>query len=73
MEDVNTGTATNTCCESTARDAYMLGYQVIMVADANAARSDEEHIASLSSLAALFADVRTAEEVAGLLREGRSA
>ncbi|MGE4337752.1 MAG: isochorismatase family protein [Pigmentiphaga sp.] len=68
-----TGTATNTCCESTARDAHMLGYQVIMVADANAARSDEEHIASLSSLAALFADVRTADEVAGLIREGRSA
>lgn len=62
-----TGVATNTCCESTARDAHMLGYQVIMVADANAARSDEEHIASLSNLAGLFADVRTAQGVGVLL------
>lgn len=67
-----TGVATNTCCESTARDAHMLGYQVIMVADANAARSDEEHIASLSNLAGLFADVRTAEEVTVLLRNTMS-
>ncbi|WP_242438923.1 cysteine hydrolase family protein [Streptomyces sp. CB00455] len=30
-----TGTATNVCCESSARDAWTLGYRVIMVADAN--------------------------------------
>ena len=33
-----TGTLTNICCESTARDASTLGLRVIMVADANAAR-----------------------------------
>ena len=32
------GTVTNTCCESTARDASMLGYKVVMLSDANAAR-----------------------------------
>ena len=32
------GTVTNVCCESSARDASTLGYRVVMVADANAAR-----------------------------------
>src|SRR5215472_12943532 len=31
------GTATNVCCESSARDAMMLDYRVIMLSDANAA------------------------------------
>ncbi|MGE0746411.1 MAG: isochorismatase family protein [Rhodospirillales bacterium] len=58
-----TGTATNVCCESTARDANMLNYKTIMVADANAARSDAEHNATLSNLYGLIADVMTADEV----------
>jgi ureidoacrylate peracid hydrolase len=32
------GTATNVCCESTARDAMMLNYKVFFVSDANAYR-----------------------------------
>ncbi len=34
-----TGTATNVCCESTARDAMMMNYKVIFVSDANACRT----------------------------------
>src|ERR1700741_3657277 len=34
------GTATNVCCESTARDAMMLNYKVFFVSDANACRTD---------------------------------
>jgi ureidoacrylate peracid hydrolase len=30
------GTATNVCCDSTARDAMMLNYRVVMLSDANA-------------------------------------
>lgn len=60
---VVTGTATNVCCESTARDANMLNYKTIMVADANAARSDAEHSATLSNLYGLIADVMTTDEV----------
>ena len=30
------GTATNICCESTARDAFMLNYRTLVVSDANA-------------------------------------
>src|SRR5690348_3799158 len=38
-----TGTVTNTCCESTARDAMMLNYKTVMVSDGNAAATDAEH------------------------------
>ncbi len=62
-----TGTVTNVCCESTARDAAMLNYKVIMVADANAARSDDDHNAALNNLFNIFADVRTTDEVIVLL------
>jgi len=52
-----TGTLTNCCCESTARDAMQMNYKIIFVADANAALTDEEHLATLSSMTAIFADV----------------
>ena len=58
-----TGTATNTCCEATARDANMLNFKTIIVSDATTARSDAEHNAALSSLLNLFADVMTTQEV----------
>jgi ureidoacrylate peracid hydrolase len=38
-----TGTATNVCCESTARDAMMMNYKVIFVSDGTATHTDEEH------------------------------
>ena len=60
-----TGTATNMCCESAARDAMMLDYKVVMVSDANGARYDEDHIAGLTSFYQSFGDVRTTEEVIG--------
>jgi ureidoacrylate peracid hydrolase len=62
-----TGTLTNVCCESTARDAMQHNYRVIMAADANAALSDTEHEASLNSLGFAFADIRSTEEIEGLL------
>jgi ureidoacrylate peracid hydrolase len=68
-----TGTVTNVCCESTARDAAMLNYKVIMVADANAARSDEDHNASLNNMFNIFADVQTTDEVIALLDTGTPA
>ena len=65
-----TGTATNVCCKSTARDAMQMNYKVIFVADGNATFSDFEHNATLNNLLALFADVMTTEELIGVL--GRS-
>jgi ureidoacrylate peracid hydrolase len=68
------GTATNVCCESTARDAMMLDYRVIMVSDANAALTDEEHAAALNTFMMFFGDVMSAEEtIARLNRKGGTA
>jgi ureidoacrylate peracid hydrolase len=61
------GTATNVCCESTARDANMLNFKTIMVSDGNATRSDAEHNATLSNLFGLFADVMTTNEIVARL------
>jgi len=58
------GVATNVCCESTARDAMMRNYRVLVVSDATAALTKEDHFTSLVSLSSCFADIRTTEEVA---------
>jgi ureidoacrylate peracid hydrolase len=52
-----TGTVTNVCCESSARDAMMLNFKTIMVSDGNAARTDAEHNATLASFYSVFGDV----------------
>jgi ureidoacrylate peracid hydrolase len=62
-----TGTLTNVCCESTARDAMMLNYKVFFASDATAARGDGEHNGALAGLMAMFADVRSTSEILQLL------
>lgn len=62
-----TGTVTNVCCESSARDASTLGYRVVMVADANAARRDEDHNATLHTVYRSFGDVRSTDDVLELI------
>ncbi|OYU49238.1 MAG: hypothetical protein CFE31_07685 [Rhizobiales bacterium PAR1] len=52
-----TGTVTNVCCESTARDGMMLNFRTIMVTDGNAAANDEEHNASLIAFYLTFGDI----------------
>lgn len=61
------GTKTNVCCESTARDAMMLDFKVVMLADCCAALSDDEHRASLETHIQQFGDVLTADEALKLL------
>lgn len=61
------GTATNVCCESTARDAMMLDYRVVMLSDANAAGGDAEHAASLDNIALFFGDVMSVDEAVARL------
>ncbi len=61
------GTATNMCSESTARDAMMLDYKVVMVEDANAARYDDDHLAGLTSFYQSFGDVRKTDDVIGMI------
>ena len=55
------GTVTNVCCESSARDAMMLNFRTIMVSDANAAHTDEEHNASLIAFYLTFGDVMSTD------------
>lgn len=62
-----TGVATNVCCESTARDAMMLNYRTLMVSDACAAPSDEEHAATMGNFYLFFGDVQTTDEVVSRL------
>lgn len=66
------GALTNVCCESSARDAMMMNFRTIMVADANAARSDEEHLATLITFVQVFGDVRSTDEVVGMLHSDES-
>jgi ureidoacrylate peracid hydrolase len=65
-----TGTATNVCCESTARDAMMLNFKVIMVSDGLATHTDEEHNATLSNFYGQFGDVQTVDEAFQSLERG---
>lgn len=66
------GTLTNVCCESSARDAMMRGFRVVLASDANATRTDAEHVASLVAIHQVFGDVRTTEDIAALLVAGAS-
>ena len=66
-----TGTLTNVCCESTARDAMQRNYRVIFVADGNAALTDAEHNATLCNMATLFADVMTTEHVLAVIKASK--
>ena len=63
-----TGTLSNCCCESTARDAMQMNYKVIFVADANAALTDAQHNATLDNMCMIFADVRSTQEVLGVIK-----
>jgi ureidoacrylate peracid hydrolase len=67
-----TGTATNVCCESTARDAMMMNYKVIFVSDGTATHTDEEHNATLGIMASNFADVMSTNEVVACLSKAMS-
>jgi ureidoacrylate peracid hydrolase len=68
-----TGTVTNVCCESSARDANMTNFRTIMVSDGNAALSQEEHDASLTAFYNTFGDVMDTNMIIALLRRSRSA
>jgi ureidoacrylate peracid hydrolase len=62
-----TGTVTNICCESTARDAMMRNFRTIMVTDANAAMDDAMHNASLIAFYVRFGDIMSTDHLRVLL------
>ena len=65
------GTATNVCCESTARDSMMLNFKTVMLADANATMTEEVHAQTLANFMLYFGDVTTLAEMQGLFAAAR--
>jgi ureidoacrylate peracid hydrolase len=63
-----TGTVTNVCCESSARDAMMTNFKTIMITDANAAANMDEHQASLRAFYLTFGDVMDTDFVISRLQ-----
>jgi ureidoacrylate peracid hydrolase len=68
-----TGTVTNVCCESSARDAMMTNFKTIMVSDGNAAMSQHEHDASLTAFYHVFGDVMDTDMIIAALEGERAA
>jgi ureidoacrylate peracid hydrolase len=68
-----TGTVTNVCCESSARDASMLNFRTVMVSDGNAANTQAEHDASLTAFYNVFGDVMDTDMIIAALDRGSAA
>ena len=68
-----TGTVTNVCCESSARDAMMTNFKTIMVSDGNAAATQAEHDAALTAFYNIFGDVMDTDMITAALQARRAA
>lgn len=64
---IMTGTSTGGCVESAVRDAVDLGYDVVVVADACAAGTVEDHQQALARMAGGLTRIMTTAEVAELV------
>jgi ureidoacrylate peracid hydrolase len=58
---VFTGVATNCCVDTTARDAFMRDYYVVVASDGTATYDVASHEATLKNLDALFGEITTIE------------
>lgn len=65
------GVLTNVCCESTARDAMMHEYRVVMLSDGNAAMTTEEHCGALNTFRLFFGRVMDVDSLNAHWRAGR--
>jgi ureidoacrylate peracid hydrolase len=68
-----TGTVTNVCCESSARDAMMMNFKTIMVTDGNAAANDAEHNATLVAFYLTFGDIMPTDMLVSCLERNARA
>jgi hypothetical protein len=57
------GTATNACCESTARSAFMRDYKVVFPSDLNATFDEAMHQATVKNIDLLFGRVVSRDEL----------
>ena len=60
---IMTGVATNVCVETTARQAFMRDYYVVLPSDCCAAYFQAHHDATLDNIARFFGEVVTSEQV----------
>ena len=67
------GTVTNICCESTARDAFFRDFKVVFGSDVNAAVDEGAHQATLNNIETAFGMVMDADTIMAALRAGSSA
>jgi ureidoacrylate peracid hydrolase len=66
---IMTGVSTNVCVESTARQGYMLDYNIVFLSDCTAAYSQAEHDMSLYNMRSHFGVVATADDVIALWKQ----
>ncbi|RYL90333.1 cysteine hydrolase [Sporolactobacillus sp. THM7-4] len=62
---IMSGVSTNICVESTARDGFMLDYDVVFLSDCTAAFSKAAHEMTLETINQFFGTVVTSDQVAG--------
>jgi nicotinamidase-related amidase len=60
---VITGCMTHLCCETTARSAFVRGFEVYFVSDATFTKSEDLHAGTLNAVADGFGIVVTAEDI----------
>ncbi|MGB4768129.1 MAG: isochorismatase family cysteine hydrolase [Candidatus Saccharimonas sp.] len=63
------GLVTNVCCESSARDACELEYEVTMVSDCLWGHKEGQHDATLATFYRNFGDVRPSSNIQSLITE----
>jgi ureidoacrylate peracid hydrolase len=63
-----TGVGTNVCVESTARDGFMLDYNIVFLSDCTATGKVEAHEATLANMRNHFGIVATSDEVLAVWR-----
>ena len=60
---VVTGVLTHLCCESTARSAFIRGFEIFFVVDATASYNKQYHLSSLRNLSHGFVTPVLSEEL----------
>jgi ureidoacrylate peracid hydrolase len=71
---IMTGVGTNVCVESTARDGFMLDYNIVFLSDCTATASQGgAHEATLQNMRSFFGTVATSDEVLAVWRSKAAA
>ncbi|NQT77200.1 MAG: isochorismatase family protein [Bacteroidetes bacterium] len=66
-----TGVMTNLCCETTARSAFVRGFEVVMPVDATASYNLEFHLATFLNLAYIFSAPLMTKTLISFLNGGK--